>query len=117
MKTGRPDVLIELSDEEHIELLRRSRQRKGPAESRIRAESFWRAQVESQVPRSPTDSASACTQFHVGECDSVGCGSMALMTNIVQVGLAALLMNKYRPWLIRYCNPNPKMPVTGTLAR
>jgi len=38
MKTGRPAAPIELSDEEHIELLRRSRQRKGPAESRIRAE-------------------------------------------------------------------------------
>ncbi len=38
MKTGRPAALIELSDEEHLELLRRSRQRKGPAESRIRAE-------------------------------------------------------------------------------
>ena len=38
MKAGRPAALIELSDEEHIELLRRSRQRKGSAESRIRAE-------------------------------------------------------------------------------
>jgi len=38
MKTGRPAVPIELSDEERSELLRRSRQRKGPAESRIRAE-------------------------------------------------------------------------------
>jgi transposase len=40
MKTGRPaaPAPIELSDAEHIELLRRSRQRKGPAESRIRAE-------------------------------------------------------------------------------
>lgn len=38
MRTGRPAALIELSDEEHIDLLRRSRQRKGPAESRIRAE-------------------------------------------------------------------------------
>lgn len=37
MKTGRPAVLIELSDEEHIELLRCSQQRKGPAESRIRS--------------------------------------------------------------------------------
>ncbi|MBJ9977072.1 helix-turn-helix domain-containing protein, partial [Pseudomonas sp. S75] len=38
MKTGRPAAPIELSDEENPELLRRSRQRKGPAESRIRAE-------------------------------------------------------------------------------
>ncbi|MBU3055787.1 IS630 family transposase, partial [Pseudomonas indica] len=38
MRTGRPASPIELSDEERHELLRRSRQRKGPAESRIRAE-------------------------------------------------------------------------------
>jgi len=38
MKTGRPAAPIELSDEENLELLRRSLQRKGPAESRIRAE-------------------------------------------------------------------------------
>ena len=38
MKTGRPAAPIELSDEERSELLRRSRQRKGSAESRIRAE-------------------------------------------------------------------------------
>ncbi|WP_143502190.1 helix-turn-helix domain-containing protein [Pseudomonas sp. Irchel 3E13] len=38
MKTGRPAAPIELSDEERSELLRRSRQRKGSAESQIRAE-------------------------------------------------------------------------------
>lgn len=38
MRTGRLAAPIELSDQEHIELLRRSRQRKGPAKLRIRAE-------------------------------------------------------------------------------
>jgi len=38
MRTGRPASPIELSDVERVELLRRSRRRKGPAESRIRAE-------------------------------------------------------------------------------
>lgn len=35
MRTGRPAARIELSDEERTELLHRSRQRKGAAESRI----------------------------------------------------------------------------------
>lgn len=38
MRAGRPAAPIDLSDEEHTELLRRSRQRKGPAECRTRAE-------------------------------------------------------------------------------
>jgi hypothetical protein len=48
MKTGRPAALIELSDEEHLELLRRSRQRKGVCRWRVRhldrpQARYWRA--------------------------------------------------------------------------
>jgi hypothetical protein len=77
MKTGRPAVLIELSDEEHIELLRRSRQRKGPAESRIRAEIILACACGESGTLIAHNSVSACRRFCVGECDSVGCGSMA----------------------------------------
>lgn len=77
MKTGRPAAPIELSDEENLELLRRSRQRKGPAESRIRAEIILACAGGESGTSIARRLGIGCTRFRVGECDSVGCDSMA----------------------------------------